>query len=202
MFPSRAYGDYPMNKGPMVSEKFNLMQEYLNQKVVSEKTLANSKYFSDISSRVAKAMGLLPEESLQLFLGGIRNILFKIVSDPKLPFGMKTVSSGSSRSRIYNVLICEECGEWPESRFLGAILRELGNVIAEIPPEEEWPKIRGERARFKEFLELQADCRLWRWGLRHYDMAYLVATFPSHWVDRIVADIQKLLEITDSQCSD
>ncbi|MDD3472826.1 MAG: hypothetical protein PHS86_08595 [Syntrophaceae bacterium] len=191
-----------MNKGPMVSEKFNLLQKYLNQKVISEKTFADSKYFSDISSKVFKAMSSLPEEFQQLFLGGNRNILFKIVSDPKLPFGMKTVSSGSGRSRIYNVLICEECAEWPENRFLGAILREVGHVIAEIPPEEEWPTIRGQRARFKEFLELQADCRLWRWGLRHYDMAYLVATFPSHWVDRIVADIQKLLEITDSQCSD
>lgn len=184
----------------MVSENYDLMQEYLTQKVVSEKSDADSKYFADISSRVVKAMNLLPEESRQLFLGGNRNILFKIVSDPKLPFGMKTVSSGSSTSRIYNVLICEECAEWPENRFLGAILRELGHVIAEIPPEEEWPTIRGERARFRELIELQADCRVWRWGLRHYDMAYLVATFPSHWVDRIVADIQKLLDATDSPC--
>lgn len=177
-----------------MSQKHESWVRYINSRMTLTKTVDDSRFMNQISGRLIKCLYLLPELEQELFLTGNRNLTIEIVGNPKLPFGMKTRSSGQKVSRNYTISICEECGEWPEDRFLGAFLRELGHVVAEIPPEDEWPIVRGERARFKESVELMADCMVWKWGLRHYNVSYLSATFPSHWVDRIVSDIEKLLE--------
>jgi hypothetical protein len=62
-----------------------------------------------------------------------------------------------------------------------------------MPPEDEWQATRGDRARFKEKLEHRSDAMVWRWGLRHYSMSYITATYPSHWVERIAEEIGKTM---------
>jgi hypothetical protein len=142
-----------------------------------------------VAARYEKALTLLPDEVLDLFVSGKRKVRVIVMPDPKLPMGMLTRSEGTPRERKYTIFLYEEHGTWPADRFLGALLRELGHVVANRPPENEWPEARGDRARFKEMLECRADAMVWRWGLRHYSMSYLVATFPQHWVERIVKEI-------------
>lgn len=144
------------------------------------------KVFAD---RYEKTLSLLPEEVLDLFLSRKRDVQVIVMPDPKLPVGMSTRTEGPPKQRRYTIFLYEEHSLWPEDHFLGGLLRELGHVVAKRPPEAEWPKARGERARFKEMLECRADAMVWRWGLRHYNMSYLVATFPQHWVERIVKQI-------------
>ncbi len=170
-----------------------LIEKFVNSRLIAKESSAKSQSSREICSRLVTAMKLLPDDELELFLSEGRKISMEIVVDPKLPFGIKTRSGGPLETRNYTIFICEECGEWDENRFLGALLRELGHIVAEIPPEEEWPVSRGDRARFKEYTELVADCMVWKWGLRHYDMSFLVSTFPPHWVERIVTDIEKLI---------
>jgi hypothetical protein len=110
-----------------------------------------------------------------------------------LPLGMRTSSEGPPEARTYTIMVFREHEEWSENHFLGAFLRELGHVVAERPPESEWPTPRGERSRFREKLEYRADAMVWRWGLRHYSMSHLTATYQPHWVDRIVEEIGKIL---------
>lgn len=175
-----------------------LIEKFVNSRLIEKESSAKSKSSREICSRFVAAVKLLPDDELELFLTERRRISIDIIADPKLPFGMKTRSGGSFPTRQYTVLICEECSEWDENRFIGGLLRELGHIVAEIPPEEEWPISRGDRARFKEHSELVADCMVWKWGLRHYDMSFLVSTYPPHWVDRIVTDIEKLI-VADEQ---
>lgn len=141
------------------------------------------------ASRYEKALSLLPDEVLDLFLSGRRQLKVIVMPDPKLPMGMFTRTDGPPKRRRYTIFLYEEHGSWSEDRFLGALLRELGHVVAERAPENEWPEGRGERARFKEMLECRADAMVWSWGLRHYSMSYIAATYPQHWVDRIVKQI-------------
>ncbi len=143
--------------------------------------------------RIIKAFDSLPLEILNLFLNGSRILSIKIVPDPKLPFGMRTIAERSSNGLAYTLNICNEAQDWAEDHFLGAFLRELGHVTAELPPEDEWPLERGARARFKESAECKADALVWSWGLRHYDIIYLSETYPSHWVDKIVNNISMML---------
>lgn len=145
-----------------------------------------------IAERYEKALSLLPDEALDLFSSHKRNVQVIVMPDPKLPVGMSTRSEGPPKQRRYTIVLYEEHARWPEDHFLGGLLRELGHVVAKRPPEDEWPKVRGERAHFKEMLECRADAMVWRWGLRHYNMSYLAATFPQHWVDRIVKQIGDL----------
>ncbi|MGC8605765.1 MAG: hypothetical protein ACP5VS_19040 [Desulfomonilaceae bacterium] len=144
-------------------------------------------------SRVIRAFENLPLEILNLFLDGSRNLSIKIIPDPKLPFGMRTITERSSKELVYTLNICDEAQGWAEDHFLGAVLRQLGHITAELPPDDEWPKERGARARFKESIECKADALVWSWGLRHYDMIYLSETYPSHWVDKIVNDISMMM---------
>ena len=142
-----------------------------------------------VANRYDKALSLLPDEVLSLFLSGKRQMKVIVMPDPKLPTGMFTKTDGSPGQRKYTVFLYEEHTSWPEDHFLGAFLRELGHVVTERPPEEEWPRNRGERARFKEMLECRADATVWQWGLRHYSIRYIAATYPEHWVERIVKQI-------------
>ncbi len=175
-----------------------LIEKFVNSRLIAKESPAKSRLSREICSRFVAAVKLLPDDEQELFLEERRRISIEMLADPKLPFGMRTISGGSLPNRHYTVFICEECCEWDENRFIGALLRELGHIVAEIPPEEEWPLSRGDRARFKEHSELVADCMVWKWGLRHYDMSFLVSTYPPHWVDRIVADIEKLI-LADEQ---
>ena len=144
-------------------------------------------------ARILKVFESLPPDVSDLFLNGFRNLKIVVVPDPGLPFGMKTRAHVSSNGLIYTISICDEAQDWPEDHFIGSVFRELGHVVAELPPEEEWPLNRGARARFKEQAECRADALVWSWGLRHYDIIFLSATYPSHWVDKIVNDISLML---------
>jgi hypothetical protein len=143
--------------------------------------------------RFEKALSLVPEEVLHLFLSGSRHLTVSVMADTALPLGMATRTEGPPGKRRYTIVSYLEHAGWPEDRFIGAFLRELGHVVAQRPREEEWPVARGDRARFKEKLEHRADALVWQWGLRHYSMSYLATTFPEHWVERIVVEIEKTL---------
>lgn len=144
-------------------------------------------------SRFEKALSLLPDEVLDLFLSGDRKLVVTVTVDSTFPMGMATGTEGPAGRRRYTIVVYDEHQAWPEDRFIGAFLRELGHVVGERPPKDEWPVGRGERSRYKEKLECRADAMVWRWGLRHYGMSYLAATYPPHWVDRIVEDISKMM---------
>jgi hypothetical protein len=146
-----------------------------------------------VFSRLEKVMSVLPDDVLDIFLSGSRPLTIRILPNTGLPIGMRTTSTGSAKMRRYEIIIRDEHAEFQEDLFIGSVLRELGHVVAEIPPEADWPSSRGDRARFKEKLELGADVLVWKWGLRHYDMRYLSATYPPHWVDKIVEDVEKML---------
>ncbi len=150
-------------------------------------------------TRIEKALSLLPAENAELFLSSERNLAVMLLPDTSLPIGMTTRTEGPADSRRYTIELREEHQNQPEDLFLGGFLRELAHVVAGKPPESEWPSSRGERARFKERIEYAADAMVWRWGLRHYNLRFIAATYPPHWADRIVEDIEKMLREEDSQ---
>ncbi|MFH1116358.1 MAG: hypothetical protein V1792_20790 [Pseudomonadota bacterium] len=143
--------------------------------------------------RLQKTFSLIPGEALDLFFSGTRKLSVRILPDAGFPIGMRTTAGGPSGARDCEIIVREEHCRFPEDLFIASVLRELGHVVAGLPTEDEWPAARGDRARFKEQLECRADTMVWKWGLRHYGMRYLCATYPPHWVDRIVADIERML---------
>jgi len=166
---------------------------FVRDHVKARNTRSGSTVRSETLDRIEKAFSLLPDEVLDLFLSGVRSMMVIIAPDQSIPYGMSTASQGPSRAREYTITIHEENQGWPEDLFIGAFLRELGHVVAQRPPESEWPQSRGDRARYKERLESVADAMVWRWGLRHYSIRHLTATYPEHWVERIVEEIEKML---------
>jgi hypothetical protein len=160
---------------------------------VKARTPSSPTVRAETLKRIEKAFSLLPEDVLELFLSAARSLTVVVAPDQSIPFGMSTTSQGPSRSREYVITIHEENQNWPEDLFIGSFLRELGHVVAQRPPENEWPQTRGDRARYKERLEYVADAMVWRWGLRHYSIRHLTATYPEHWVERIVDEIGKVL---------
>ena len=175
-----------------MTEPNDRISEYLNLRI-DFGGIASGPRRETTRSRIAKAFESLPGEIVDLLLNGTRNLQIKLIPDPILPFGMKTRTESYLGRLIYSITICDEAQHWEEDRFLGSFLRELGHVVAMLPPESEWPTDRGERARFRELVECKADALVWKWGLRHYDIIYLGATYPSHWVDKIVNDISLML---------
>ena len=147
--------------------------------------------------RLEKVFSVLPDKIVELFMTGDRPLTIRILPDTGLPVGMKTSSMEHGQGPRYEIVVRDEHVRFPEDLFIASMLRELGHVVGEIPPEADWPATRGDRARFKESLECRADAMVWRWGLRHYSMRYLTATFPEHWVERIVEDIGKMLLTED-----
>jgi hypothetical protein len=176
-----------------MSQQSEAVSKYVRDHVRSGRVGRDANVSSTTAGRFEKAFSLLPEDILELFLSGARNLTVVIMPDVGLPLGMSTKSLGPPDARTYRIMLYEEQEEWPEDLFLGALLRELGHVVAQRPPEDEWPKSRGDRARYKERLEYIADAMVWRWGLRHYSMRHLTATYPQHWVERIVVEIGKIL---------
>jgi len=145
------------------------------------------------AERLEKSFSVLPHTILELFLLDERRIMIKITQDTGFPLGMHTTPQGDAGARSYDIVMLREHQNWSEDCFIGGFLRELGHVVCQKPPESEWPTARGDRARFKEHLEDAADTAVWRWGLRHYSMAYLQATFPPHWVERIVERVSEMM---------
>jgi hypothetical protein len=176
-----------------MSQQSEAVAKYVRDHVRPGRPDRDRKVASATAKRFEKAFSLLPEDVLGLFLSGARNLTVVIVPDVGLPLGMSTRSQGPPDARTYRIMIYEEQQEWAEDLFLGAFLRELGHVVAQRPPEDEWPKSRGDRARYKERIECIADSMVWKWGLRHYSMRHLTATYPQHWVEKIVVEIGKLL---------
>lgn len=170
------------------------MAKYVSDHLRLAGGVRNPKVRDVASALFEKALSVLPEEVLDLFVSGARSLKVIVMPDAKLPLGMTTRSEGPPARRTYTIFLYEEHGGWPEDHFIGALLHELAHVVGERPPETEWPTSRGERARFKERLECRADSMVWRWGLKHYDMRFLTATYPQHWVERIVKDIERMLD--------
>jgi len=172
---------------------FRSLDEYVHHMVQFESRVADRRTREAMVKRFVKAVSVLPEEIQDLFLSGSRHLTVTVLGDTFVPLGMATRTEGPPKKRHYTIVAYLEHHAWPEDRFIGAFLRELAHVVALRPPEEDWPSARADRARFKERMELRADALVWRWGLRHYSMSYLVATFPQHWVERIVDQIGKTL---------
>lgn len=171
----------------------NTIAEYVRQRVRLGRNSTNSSLRADTVGRIEKAFSLLPEDALDVFLSEKRPLTVLIEPDLKVPFGMSTRTARGARGSEYTITIREEHEDWPEDLFLGAFLRELAHVVRERPPEDEWPAARGDRARFRERIECLADAMVWRWGLRHYSMRHLYATYPEHWVEKILDEIGKAL---------
>jgi hypothetical protein len=145
------------------------------------------------TGRLEKAFSLLPDEILDLFLSEKRVLTIVIEPDLQIPLGMTTKTLRKNSGLNYFIIIRQEHEEWPEDLFLGAFFREIGHVVCERLPEDEWPVPRGDRARFRERIEYEADAMVWKWSLRHYSMRHLFATYPEHWAEQIVAEIEKIL---------
>jgi hypothetical protein len=152
------------------------------------------KLFPLTAGRFEKAFLLLPTETLDLFLSGARSLAVDIMPDPGLPLGMRTRTTGPASQRQYTIVVYHEHLSLAEDLFIACFLRELGHVIAQLPPESEWPEGRGDRARFKERAENLADAKLWQWGLRHYSLRHLFATYPTHRAELLVEAIGKLVQ--------
>lgn len=169
------------------------IDKYLKSRVKFAYSDENPEQRSITIDRFSKAFSLLPPDVLDLFTSGKRKLSIRLVENLDLPFGMLTRTDGPRNSRKYAISAFREQEEWPEDLFIGCFLRELAHVVCERPPEEEWPPSRGDRARFKESLELEADAMVWRWGLKHYSLRHLNATYPKHWAEKIAEDIEILL---------
>jgi len=176
-----------------MTRKTDAVANYVREHVQIDLSRNKSGSSSVALERFEKIFSILPEEVLDLFLSEARSLTVRVMPDPSLPLGMQTRTEGPVGRRKYTIVVYTEHFEWPEDLFIGAFLRELGHVVSQRPPESEWPTSRGDRARYKENLECRADATVWRWGLRHYNVRYLAATYPEHWVERIIEQIGKML---------
>lgn len=169
------------------------IREYAESNVKASRFLGEAGCRAILVGRFEKAFSVLPDEVADLFLSGKRRLTVIMEPDPGLPSGMRTQADGPREDRRHTIIVFREHLEWPEDLFLGALLRELGHVVGNRPPESEWPEARSERTRFKELLENRADAVVWKWGLRHYNMRFLAATYPPHRLDDIIAAIERNL---------
>jgi hypothetical protein len=173
--------------------KNDQVAQYLRDHVTINLPSQDPRARTSVSKRFTRVFSLLPDQALELFLSGRRPLSIAVMPTPGAPMTMRTESSGPVYAREYSIVLYEEHLSLPEDPFVGAVLRELGHVVGQIPPEEEWPPTRVDRAQFKERLENLADAMVWRWGLKRYSLAYLNTTFPPHWVERIVGDIERVV---------
>jgi hypothetical protein len=167
--------------------------KYVRSHVKLKNQLKQSGVKAQTIGRLEKAFSLLPDEVLDLFLSEQRVLTVVMEPDLQIPLGMTTKTLRKPDGLNYFIIIRQEQEEWPEDLFLGAFFRELGHVVCERLPEDEWPVPRGDRARFRERIEYEADAMVWKWGLRHYSMRHLFATYPEHWAEKIVAEIGRIL---------
>lgn len=173
-------------------EKMTHIADYVRQRLVFDEHLTGEE--KDVfTRRLEKSFSVLPPDVLALFLSLERVVTFRVSKNPGFPVGMHTAIHGGLDERSYDVIMLREHQNWSEDCFIGGFLRELGHVVCQKPPDSEWPSARGDRARFKEQLEYVADEVVWEWGLRHYSVSYLQATFPQHWVERIVEKVSEMV---------
>jgi hypothetical protein len=170
------------------------VKDYVKKHVRYEVRNLNQDWSGRVYLLIVKAFSLLPQDVLNLFMAEARSLTIRIMPNPGFPLGMRTTSQGPIDARNYTIVMYREHLDMEENRFIGSFLRELGHAVIQSPPESEWPASKAERSQLKEMLELRADAAVWSWGLRHYGMAYLWGTYPSHVADRIVADIEHLLK--------
>jgi hypothetical protein len=175
------------------SQRDRSIHKYLTEHVRYTTGDAHAAALHDAIARFRKALILLPMQTTDLFLSGLINLTVRIESDPGLPLGMRTTCEGPSDARRYSIVLYEEHLHMTEDVFIGSFLRQLANVVAGQPPEEEWPTSRSERAGFKEMMEHQADALVWKWGLKEYSMRYIAATYPPHRVDLIMDEIERIV---------
>lgn len=172
--------------------------EYVRKTVSWEGPLKNLELADQTAERIEKALDLLPDEVMQGILSGESKIFIRVVPDAGFPVGMATRSEGKARKPQYIISIRDEHLKLDEDLFTASLLREFGHVVAKRPHDSQWPSGRAERAAFRERLEARADAMVWRWGLRHYSMRFLMATYPEHHLERILEEISKaLLELED-----
>jgi hypothetical protein len=176
----------------MMHEKMTEIADYVRRRLVFAEPVgrAEEKLFTQ---RLEKSFLVLPLNVLALFLSQKRVVTFQVSKNPGFPVGMHTAVHGGPDERSYEVIMLREHQGWSEDCFIGGFLRELGHVVCQKPPDSEWPRTRGDRARFKEQLEYVADAVVWEWGLRHYSVSYIQATFPQHWVERIVQKVSEMV---------
>lgn len=168
--------------------------EYVRRNIRLSPPVKPSDLRPQTTARLVRVLSLLPVEVAEPLLSGARKLTFMILPDTAIPFGMRTLTEGSPEERRYTISMYNEHQDLPEDLFVGSVLRELGHVVAQRPPESEWPEAKGERARFRERLECLADAMVWKWGLRDYSIRYLHATYPRHRADEIIEAIRNLLD--------
>ena len=191
--PFQDFGDRHKISAMTDPEREKAIKLYFINHVQWNERIAPSLLHERTMNRFEKALALLPLEAGDRFLSGDVNLSLLVAPDPGLPLGMRTKSEGPPDSRRCVIVVYEEHEGWPEDLFIAAFLRELAHVVAGSPPEAEWPTSRSDRSRYKEMLECRADALVWQWGLRHYSMVHLKATYPAHRLDTIIADIEKTL---------
>jgi hypothetical protein len=176
-----------------MSKKNDAVVRYVRDHVKPSPPGTTTRVLEMARKRFTRALSLLPPDALALFLSGTRALSVMIMPTPGAPMVIKTRCYGPPYAREYHMVLYEEHLDLPEDHFIGAVLRELGHVVGQIPPEEEWPPTRVDRARFKERLENLADAMVWQWGLKRYDLVYLNNTFPAHWTEKIIQDIERVM---------
>jgi hypothetical protein len=146
------------------------------------------------ASIMVEVFSLIPQDILSLFLEGHRDLSIIVTPDSELPMVMKTFSRRKEEGLHYTIQMQPSHLEFPRNRFIGNLLRELAHVANAIPPENEWPTQRAQRAETKERLELLADAQVWTWGLKHYNVSYIWGAYPPHIAEQIILDIEGCLE--------
>ncbi len=102
-------------------EVSHIISNYVKRRLDFKGTKSNKSRVDVTESRIIKAFDNLPLEILNLFLDGSRNLSIRIIPDPKLPFGMRTITKRSPNGLVYTLNICDEAQDWAEDHFLGAV---------------------------------------------------------------------------------
>lgn len=146
---------------------------------------------------ISQVLSLAPQDVLKTLLESDRSLAIRLSQDSGLPMPMKTTCKRHKGTNQYTIYMQPHHADLSRNVFIGAFLREIAHVVLEIPPKEEWPSDRRQRAEMKEDLELKADALVWSWGLRHYDLAYIWATFPNHIAEQLISDIENYRQSVD-----
>lgn len=169
------------------------IQRYVAQTIKIHERSGDTSLKNRAAPLIEESLSIIPPKALELFLGGERDLTIFIGPGSRLPMVMKTSSERHSSGRVYTIQLTPEHLELPKNVFMGNFLRELGHVVNSIPPMEDWPSQRKQRAQMKERMELRADAVVWQWGLKHYNISYIMATYPQHIADQIISDIEEYL---------
>ncbi len=162
-----------------------------------EGKISDQEIQEQIVGLVTEVMKIAPEEVSRELLERERSLTIHVTQDSGLPMPMKTTCKRDKGVNRYTIAMQLHHVDLSRNVFVGAFLREIAHVVLEIPPEQEWPTDRRIRAEMKKDLELKADSQVWSWGLRHYDIAYIWATFPNHIAEQLISDIENYRQSMD-----